>query len=51
MQPRRESMLLGGFYRCGAVRFSVESPHPDPSQHCYCSICRKNAGSGGTPST
>jgi len=32
---------------CGAVRFSVESPHPCPYQRCYCSICRKTAAGGG----
>ncbi|WP_163559960.1 GFA family protein [Halomonas sp. NO4] len=40
-------MLLEGSCHCGAVRFSVESPHPYPYQRCYCSICRKTAGGGG----
>ncbi|MGR2740172.1 GFA family protein [Billgrantia sp. Q4P2] len=40
-------MLLEGSCHCGSVRFSVESPHPYPYQRCYCSICRKTAGSGG----
>ncbi|WP_297977374.1 GFA family protein, partial [uncultured Amaricoccus sp.] len=30
-----------------AVRFSVEAPHPYPFNLCYCSICRKTAGTGG----
>jgi hypothetical protein len=29
------------------VRFSVESHEPVPFMRCYCSICRKTAGSGG----
>lgn len=40
-------MLLKGSCHCGAVRFSVESSHPYPFMRCYCSICRKTAGSGG----
>ena len=40
-------MLLEGSCRCGAVVFSVESHAPVPYQRCYCSICRKTAGSGG----
>ncbi len=40
-------MLLHGSCHCGAVHFSVESPHPYPYQRCYCSICRKTAGGGG----
>ncbi len=40
-------MQLHGSCHCGAVRFSVESPHPYPYQRCYCSICRKTAGGGG----
>ena len=40
-------MLLQGSCHCGAVHFSVESPHPYPYQRCYCSICRKTAGGGG----
>ncbi|SFU74481.1 GFA family protein [Halomonas korlensis] len=40
-------MFLEGSCHCGAVRFSVESPHPYPYQRCYCSICRKTAGGGG----
>jgi hypothetical protein len=38
---------LEGSCHCGAVRFSVEAPHPYPFSLCYCSICRKTAGSGG----
>lgn len=40
-------MKLEGSCHCGAVRFSVESPHPYPFNLCYCSICRKTAGGGG----
>jgi hypothetical protein len=40
-------MKLEGSCHCGAVRFSVEAPHPYPFNLCYCSICRKSAGSGG----
>jgi len=40
-------MRLDGSCHCGAVRFSVESPHPYPFNLCYCSICRKTAGGGG----
>ena len=40
-------MLLEGSCHCRAVRFSVESHSPVPYMRCYCSICRKTAGSGG----
>ena len=40
-------MLLEGSCHCGAVRFTVESPHPYPFNLCYCSICRKTTGGGG----
>ena len=40
-------MHLEGSCHCGAVRFSVEAPHPYPYNLCYCSICRKTAGAGG----
>ena len=40
-------MQLEGSCHCGAVRFSVESHAPVPFMRCYCSICRKTAGSGG----
>jgi hypothetical protein len=40
-------MFLEGSCHCGAVRFSVESPHPYPYQRCYCMICRKTQGGGG----
>jgi hypothetical protein len=40
-------MLLEGSCHCRAVRFSVESHSPVPFMRCYCSICRKTAGSGG----
>ena len=40
-------MKLEGSCHCGAVRFSVEAPHPAPFNLCYCSICRKTAGGGG----
>lgn len=40
-------MQLEGSCHCRAVRFSVESHEPCPFMRCYCSICRKTAGSGG----
>ena len=40
-------MRLEGSCHCGAVRFTVEAPHPYPFSLCYCSICRKTAGAGG----
>ncbi|HEX6929198.1 MAG TPA: GFA family protein [Gammaproteobacteria bacterium] len=40
-------MKLEASCHCGAVRFSVESPAPQPYMRCYCSICRKTAGGGG----
>jgi hypothetical protein len=40
-------MKLEGSCHCGSVRFSVESAEPYPFMRCYCSICRKTAGSGG----
>lgn len=40
-------MHLKGSCHCGKVSFEVESNHPFPFNHCYCSICRKTAGAGG----
>lgn len=40
-------MRLEGSCHCGKVRFSVEAPEPVPYLRCFCSICRKTAGSGG----
>jgi hypothetical protein len=40
-------MRLDGSCHCGAVRFSVDADAPFPFMRCYCSICRKTAGSGG----
>lgn len=40
-------MHLDGSCHCGAVSFALESKHPYPFNLCYCSICRKTAGSGG----
>jgi hypothetical protein len=40
-------MKLQGSCHCGAVAFSIESPHPYPFNLCYCGICRKTAGGGG----
>ena len=40
-------MLLEGSCHCGAVKFSVQSHEPVPFMRCYCSICRKTAGTGG----
>ena len=39
-------MRLEGSCHCGAVRFTLRSPHPYPFNLCYCSICRKTAGGG-----
>lgn len=40
-------MRLAGKCYCGAVSFSVISHTPYPYMRCYCSLCRKTAGSGG----
>lgn len=40
-------MHLEGSCHCGKVKFSVESAQPVPFMRCYCSICRKTAGTGG----
>ncbi|MGI4847759.1 MAG: GFA family protein [Janthinobacterium lividum] len=40
-------MKLKGSCHCKAVRFSVVSHEPVPFMRCYCSICRKTAGTGG----
>jgi len=40
-------MRLQGSCHCQAVTFSVETLAPYPYARCYCSICRKTAGSGG----
>ncbi|WP_106475919.1 GFA family protein [Phytohalomonas tamaricis] len=40
-------MHLEGSCHCQAVRFSVEANAPYPFNLCYCSICRKTAGTGG----
>ena len=40
-------MKLEGTCLCGAVKFTVESHTPYPQEKCYCSICRKIAGSAG----
>jgi len=40
-------MKLEGSCHCGAVRFTVEADAPVPFLRCYCSVCRKTAGSGG----
>ncbi|KAA5603725.1 GFA family protein [Roseospira marina] len=40
-------MRLEGSCHCGAVTFQVASAHPYPFNLCYCSICRKTAGTGG----
>ena len=39
---------LAGSCHCGAVRFSLSSHTPQPYMHCYCSICRKTTGAGGS---
>ena len=40
-------MHLEGSCHCGSVKFSVEAASPVPFMRCYCSICRKTAGTGG----
>ncbi|NRF67012.1 GFA family protein [Aquincola sp. S2] len=40
-------MQLEGSCHCGRVQFSVWAHSPVPFMRCYCSICRKTAGSGG----
>ncbi len=40
-------MHLEGSCHCRKVKFNVESAEPVPFMRCYCSICRKTAGSGG----
>lgn len=40
-------LKLEGSCRCGSVTFTVDSHTPAPYQLCYCSICRKQQGSGG----
>ena len=40
-------MRLEGSCHCGKVRFALDCAHPYPFNLCYCSICRKTAGSGG----
>ena len=41
-------MQLDGSCHCQSVKFSLQSKHPYPFNICYCSICRKTAGSGGS---
>lgn len=40
-------MQLEGSCHCSRVRFSVDAPEPVPFMRCYCSVCRKTAGTGG----
>lgn len=40
-------MELTGSCHCGGVKFRLQSAHPYPFNLCYCSVCRKTAGSGG----
>ena len=40
-------MHLEGSCHCKKIRFTVESAEPVPFMRCYCSICRKTAGTGG----
>lgn len=40
-------MMLEGSCSCGTVSFRVASHAPVPFQRCYCTICRKTAGTGG----
>lgn len=40
-------MRLEGSCHCQKINFSLESNEPVPFARCYCSICRKTAGTGG----
>ncbi|HUS53429.1 MAG TPA: GFA family protein [Thermohalobaculum sp.] len=40
-------MRLEGSCHCGCVRFSLDASSPVPYLRCFCSICRKTAGSAG----
>ncbi len=40
-------MHLEGSCHCRKVRFTVDAAEPVPFMRCYCSICRKTAGTGG----
>lgn len=40
-------MHLEGSCHCGRIEFHLESTEPVPFMRCYCSICRKTAGTGG----
>lgn len=40
-------MQIEGSCYCGAVTFRAISHTPYPYMRCYCSFCRKTAGSGG----
>jgi len=40
-------MQIEGSCHCGAVSYTVTAHEPVPFMRCYCSICRKTAGSGG----
>lgn len=40
-------MNIDGSCYCGRVRFAAVSHTPYPFMQCYCSICRKTAGTGG----
>ena len=40
-------MQLEGSCHCGAVSYTVTAHEPVPYMRCYCSICRKTAGTGG----
>lgn len=42
-----KKMQLEGSCHCGSVHFSVEAGEYLPFMRCYCSICRKTAGTGG----
>lgn len=42
------TLTLYGSCYCGSVEFSLESRTPYPYMHCYCSICRKTNGAGGS---
>jgi hypothetical protein len=47
LKSKESAVQLEGSCHCGKVKFTVESAEPIPFMRCYCSICRKTAGTGG----
>ncbi|MBC5768468.1 GFA family protein [Ramlibacter albus] len=40
-------MKLKGSCHCAKVKFTLDSDEPVPFMRCYCTVCRKTAGTGG----